>query len=95
MTTTTTITRRPRGGYLDGPTPNGVAEVVDLILSTRDSLSISTSRDLAVGNQLPRERIGAFEADRSVRHFPETGTLAPHTAGAASQEAIAVTTLAG
>jgi hypothetical protein len=35
MTTTITITRRPRGGYLDGPTPSGLAEVVDLNLSYR------------------------------------------------------------
>jgi gas vesicle structural protein len=32
MTTTTTITRRQRGGYLERPTPSGLAEVVDLIL---------------------------------------------------------------
>ena len=32
MTTTTTVTRRQRGGYLDRPTPSGLAEVVDLIL---------------------------------------------------------------
>jgi hypothetical protein len=31
MTSTTTITRR-RGGYLERPTPSGLAEVVDLIL---------------------------------------------------------------
>jgi hypothetical protein len=31
MTTTTTITRRQRG-YLERPTPSGLAEVVDLIL---------------------------------------------------------------
>jgi gas vesicle structural protein len=31
MTSTTTITRRQRG-YLDRPTPSGLAEVVDLIL---------------------------------------------------------------
>jgi len=32
MTATTTITRRQRGGYLERPTPSGLAEVVDLIL---------------------------------------------------------------
>ena len=32
MTTTTTVTRRQRGGYLERPTPSGLAEVVDLIL---------------------------------------------------------------
>jgi gas vesicle structural protein len=32
MTTTTTITRRQRGGYLERPSPSGLAEVVDLIL---------------------------------------------------------------
>jgi gas vesicle structural protein len=32
MTTTTTITRRQRGGYLERPTPSGLAEVIDLIL---------------------------------------------------------------
>jgi gas vesicle structural protein len=32
VTTTTTITRRQRGGYLERPTPSGLAEVVDLIL---------------------------------------------------------------
>jgi hypothetical protein len=32
MTTSTTITRRQRGGYLERPTPSGLAEVVDLIL---------------------------------------------------------------
>jgi gas vesicle structural protein len=30
--TTTTTTRRQRGGYLERPTPSGLAEVVDLIL---------------------------------------------------------------
>lgn len=32
MTTTTTLTRRQRGGYLERPSPSGLAEVVDLIL---------------------------------------------------------------
>jgi gas vesicle structural protein len=32
VTTTTTVTRRQRGGYLERPTPSGLAEVVDLIL---------------------------------------------------------------
>jgi gas vesicle structural protein len=32
MTTSSTITRRQRGGYLERPTPSGLAEVVDLIL---------------------------------------------------------------
>jgi hypothetical protein len=32
MTTTSTITRRQRGGYLERPTPSGLAEVIDLIL---------------------------------------------------------------
>jgi hypothetical protein len=35
MTTTITITRRPPGCCLDGPTPSGLAEVVDLNLSYR------------------------------------------------------------
>jgi hypothetical protein len=32
MTTSTTVTRRQRGGYLERPTPSGLAEVIDLIL---------------------------------------------------------------
>jgi gas vesicle structural protein len=32
MTTTTTISRRQRGGYLERPAPSGLAEVVELIL---------------------------------------------------------------
>ena len=32
MTTSTAITRRQRGGYLERPTPSGLAEVIDLIL---------------------------------------------------------------